>query len=47
MEIPANTISTVIGEAHTREEWFDLDSLPVGLKIAMTVVLSYFERNYG
>jgi acetylornithine deacetylase/succinyl-diaminopimelate desuccinylase-like protein len=41
--IPANTIGTVIGGgAHTRGEWIDIKSLNIGLKIALTMVLSYF-----
>lgn len=40
--IPANTIGTIIGaKAHTREEWVDLDSLPAGLKIALSLMLHY------
>ena len=42
--IPANTIGTVLGAlAHTREEWVDLSSLPMGLKIALSVVLQHAE----
>ena len=42
--IPANTIGTVLGRlAHTREEWVDLSSLPMGLKIALSTVLQYAE----
>ena len=42
--IPANTIGTVLGGlAHTREEWVDLSSLPMGLKIALSTVLQYAE----
>ncbi|MBP1925369.1 acetylornithine deacetylase/succinyl-diaminopimelate desuccinylase-like protein [Sedimentibacter acidaminivorans] len=41
--IPANTIGTVKGGgAHTRGEWIDIESLNIGLKIALTMVLSYF-----
>ena len=40
--IVANTIGTVSGgKAHTREEWVDLDSLPTGLKIALSLMLEY------
>lgn len=40
--IPANTVGTVLGGlAHTREEWVELSSLPVGLKIALSLVLQY------
>ena len=40
--IPANTIGTVLGgQPHTREEWVDLSSLPMGLKIALSTVLQY------
>lgn len=42
--IVANTIGTVSGGgAHTREEWVDLDSLPAGLKIALSLMLGYSE----
>lgn len=38
--LPANTVGTVLGGlAHTREEWVDLASLPVGLELALTLVL--------
>ena len=38
--LPANTIGTVRGGlAHTREEWVELDSLPVGLELALCLVL--------
>lgn len=41
--IPANTIGTVKGGgAHTRGEWVDIESLDLGLKIALTMILSYF-----
>lgn len=40
--IPANTIGTIIGaKAHTREEWVDLDSIPAGMKIVLSLVLHY------
>jgi len=43
--ILANTIGTVSGgQAHTREEWVDLDSLPTGLKIALSLMLEYTEK---
>lgn len=43
MGIPANTIGTVKGGgAHTRSEWVNIESLNLGLKIALTMVLSYF-----
>mgnify|MGYP000908142798 FL=1 len=46
MGIVANTIGTVSGGgAHTREEWVDLDSLPAGLKIALSLMLEYTEKN--
>lgn len=42
--IPANTIGTVRGGlAHTREEWIDCASLPVGLGIALSLMLLYTE----
>lgn len=38
----ANTIGTVSGAgAHTREEWVDLDSLPTGMKIVLSLMLHY------
>lgn len=41
--IPSNTVGTVKGGgAHTRGEWIDIESLYLGLKIALTMVLSYF-----
>lgn len=44
MGICANTIGTVSGSgAHTREEWVDLQSLPVGMKIVLSVMLHYTE----
>ena len=40
--IIANTIGTVRGGlAHTREEWVDLDSLPVGMKIVLHLMLRH------
>ena len=40
--VPANTIGTVQGAlAHTRQEWVALDSLPVGLKIVLSLMLGY------
>ena len=40
--VPANTIGTVQGAlAHTRQEWIALDSLPVGLKIVLSLMLGY------
>lgn len=42
--IPANTIGTVKGSlAHTREEWIECASLPVGLGIALSLMLLYTE----
>ncbi len=32
------------GGAHTREEYIDLDSLPVGFRIVASFILSYFEE---
>lgn len=38
----ANTIGTISGAgAHTREEWVDLDSLPTGMKIVLSLMLHY------
>ena len=43
--IPANTIGTVTGSlAHTRQEWVDLASLPTGLALALSLMLSYAEE---
>lgn len=40
--ILANTIGTVDGgQAHTRQEWVDIASLPVGLKIVLGLMLEY------
>ena len=40
--IVANTIGTVRGDlAHTREEWMDLDSLPDGMKIVLSLMLCH------
>lgn len=42
--IPANTVGTAKGGgAHTRGEWIEIDAMETGLKIAMTMMLSYFE----
>ena len=44
MGILANTIGTVEGGlSHTREEWVRLDSLSVGLKIILSLMLVYTE----
>ena len=38
----ANTIGTIVGaEAHKREEWVDLDSIPDGMSIALALMLQY------
>ena len=38
----ANTIGTISGaDAHKREEWVDLDSVPVGMKIVFSLMLKY------
>ena len=43
--IPANTIGTVTGSlAHTRQEWVDLASLPTGLALALSLMLTYAEE---
>ena len=40
MGIMANTLGTISGEGtHTREEWMDLDSLSVGLKLALSLMI--------
>ncbi len=40
--ILANTIGTVVGGgAHTRQEWVDLESLPVGTSIIMSLIGQY------
>lgn len=42
--VPAVTIGAVYAEgAHTRGEWVDLSTLPVGQKIALGTVLQYFK----
>lgn len=42
--IPANTVGTVVGAlAHTREEWVDLSSMPMGQAIALSLMLRYAE----
>jgi acetylornithine deacetylase/succinyl-diaminopimelate desuccinylase-like protein len=41
--IPANTVGTAKGYgAHTRGEYIEIDGMETGLKIAMTMVLTYF-----
>lgn len=46
MGIIANTIGTVSGgKPHTREEWIDMDSLPAGLKIALSLMLEYTDQS--
>lgn len=47
MDIPAVTLGTIVGgNAHTREEWIDLDSMKAGLLLALTLVrdLSFFPK---
>lgn len=40
--ILSNTVGTIIGaKAHTREEWVDLDSIPAGMKIVLSLLLHY------
>ncbi len=40
--ICANTIGTIVGQdAHKREEWVDLDSLPTGMKIVLELMNQY------
>lgn len=40
--LPANTIGTVRGGlAHTREEWVEMASLPMGLELALCLVLGW------
>lgn len=42
--IRANTVGTVLGGgAHTREEWVDLSSMPMGQAIALGLMLPYVE----
>jgi hypothetical protein len=31
------------GGAHTREEWVEIASLPIGVKICTDIMLDYFE----
>ena len=42
--ILANTIGTIQGDnAHKRDEWVDLNSIPTGLSIALQLMLQYVE----
>ena len=42
--VPAATIGAIDGSgAHTRGEWVDLSSLPMGQKIALATVMQYFK----
>jgi acetylornithine deacetylase/succinyl-diaminopimelate desuccinylase-like protein len=44
--ILANTIGTIAGAAaHKREEWVDLDSIPVGMSIALALMLQYIRED--
>lgn len=46
--IPANTVGTVLGGlAHTREEWVDLSSMPMGQAIALGLMLLYADLTEG
>jgi acetylornithine deacetylase/succinyl-diaminopimelate desuccinylase-like protein len=43
--VPAVCFGDVLGGgAHTREEYIDIASMPAGLKIILTFVLTYFEE---
>lgn len=40
----ANTIGTIRGGgAHTREEWVDLNSLPIGMGVVLSILSQYFD----
>jgi len=42
MGIYANTIGTVVGgDAHKREEWIDIKSIPTGMSIVLDIVMKY------
>ncbi|MBR1938003.1 MAG: hypothetical protein IJ836_03480, partial [Spirochaetales bacterium] len=42
--IVSNTIGTIRGSgAHTREEWVDLDSIPVGLSIVLDILDGFLD----
>lgn len=44
MGIPAVTLGVYMGaKSHTREEYVEISSIPVGLKIAADLILDYFE----
>jgi len=44
--IPAVTFGLYLGaKAHTREEYVEIETLEVGLKIALLIVTSHFEKN--
>ena len=44
MGIPAVTLGVYMGaKSHTREEYVEISSIPVGLKIAGELILDYFE----
>lgn len=45
MGVMANTIGTIDGDdAHKREEWVDLNSIPMGLSIVLELMLQYAGR---
>ena len=44
MGIPANTLGLIRGgQAHTREEWVDLESIEDGFCVALAVIKRYFK----
>lgn len=43
MGIPATTFGLYLGDGeHTREEWLDVTTLPIGLEIGLKIILNYF-----
>ena len=43
MGIPAVCVGSFMGRgAHTREEYIELDSVPIGLKITAELILDFF-----
>ncbi|WP_432405547.1 M20/M25/M40 family metallo-hydrolase [Wukongibacter sp. M2B1] len=42
----ANTIGTIVGgDAHKREEWIDLNSVPTGMSIALALMFQYIKED--
>ncbi|MDO5409853.1 MAG: M20/M25/M40 family metallo-hydrolase [Lachnospiraceae bacterium] len=47
MGIPALTLGTIVGgKAHTREEWVDLDSQRIGMKLALGLIFALSETDF-